>query len=209
MTTSDEAEASGDDIRRAAAAALSDVDALGVDGEDRSLILKAVLDARLRASTDTPRVSTWSGGEPAAAPLPPVASAPADGDDVLGRIGAALKVDRDTLELIYAVDDDEPQVVVSAKKIAPNKALATRQLGQLIAAARQAAGLEEWTSVGTIRAVVQEYGRLDSNNFASSIQQMDDACLVKGKGLQRVVKVTKPGYDLTGDLVKSIAGTES
>lgn len=135
---------------------------------------------------------------------------PVDDGDVISRVSSGLKVDRDTLELVYAAQDGEPHVVISAKKIAQNKALAARQLGQLVAAARQAAGLEEWTSAATIRKVVTDYGRLDSGNFAATIQQMDNVAVIRGKGQQREVKITRPGMEAASDLINSLAGiTES
>jgi hypothetical protein len=112
------------------------------------------------------------------------------------------------LELVYADQDGEPHVVISAKKLAQNKALAARQLGQLVAAARQVVGIEEWTSVSTIRKVVTDYGRLDSGNFASTIQQMDNVAVIRGKGQSREVKITKPGLEATADPIKGIAGVE-
>jgi len=97
----------------------------------------------------------------------------------------------------------------SAKKLPPNKALAARQLGQLVAAARQVVGIEEWTSVSTIRKVVTDYGRLDGGNFAATIQQMaDNVAVIRGKGQSREVKITKPGLEATADLIKGLAGVE-
>jgi hypothetical protein len=209
MMASPEAEPHRDDVRQAAAAALADVDALGVAAEDRSTVLKALLQARLGGfapNVPNPKVEDGQiqdlsnlGGTPEV--IQP--------GDVLSKIAAGLKVDRDALELIYALQEGEPHVVVSAKKISTNKALAVRQLGQLIAAARQIAALEEWTSAATIRKVVQDYGRLDSANFAASIQQMDNVAVIRGKGQQREVKITKPGLEATAELIKGITGTDS
>ena len=109
---------------------------------------------------------------------------------------------------IFSHSHHEGCVVISAKKLAQNKALAARQLGQLVAAARQVVGIEEWTSVSTIRKVVTDYGRLDSGNFASTIQQMDNVAVIRGKGQSREVKITKPGLEATADLIKGIAGVE-
>ena len=210
MTANLEADSPGDSIRNAAEAALTDVDALGLTGDDRSIMLKALLDARLRAAAPNmgmvPGVPTpvIPAAGTAATPTAPVAAG-----DVIGMLSAGLKVDRDTIELIYTEQDGEATLVVSPKKIAEGKALATKQLGQLVAAARQVTGLEEWTSVGTIRKVVTDYGRLDSGNFATTIQQMDSVALFRGKGQSREVKITKPGLEATADLIKSLAGTDS
>jgi hypothetical protein len=206
MSPSKDTAAAGDNIRQAAAAALADVNALAVEGEDRKIVLKALLEARLDVSA--PAAPTFHGAAGHVKPDPAALNQPVDDRDVMGKISAVLKVDRDTLELVYALQDNEPHVVVAPKRIAPNKAEATRQLGQLVAAARQAAGLEEWTSTATIRKIVTDYGRLDGGNFAASIQQMDSVAVIRGKGQQREVKITKPGLEATADLIKSLAGPE-
>jgi hypothetical protein len=206
MSPSQDTAAAGDNIRQAAAAALADVNALAVEGEDRKIVLKALLEVRLGVSA--PAAPTFYGAAGHVKPDPAALNQPVDDRDVMGKISAVLKVDRDTLELVYALQDNEPHVVVAPKRIAPNKAEATRQLGQLVAAARQAAGLEEWTSTATIRKIVTDYGRLDSGNFAASIQHMDSVAVIRGKGQQREVKITKPGLEATADLIKSLAGPE-
>lgn len=208
MTDSVATEDPGDEVRQAAAAALADVNALGATGEDRTVLLEALLQARLGGFAPTKVPAVPVDNQPVTTNPAKVAAPVADGD-VLGMIEVATKVDRDTLELIYAVENGTPQVVVSAKKVPANKSLATRHLAQLVAAARQAAGLEEWTTVGTIRTVVQEYNKLDSSNFAASIKEMDEVCLIRGNGQKREVKVTKPGFEMTGDLIRQIAGVES
>jgi hypothetical protein len=208
MTYDETEEQQSDGIRRAAAAALADVNALAVQGDDRRIILKALLDARLGVSEPVPP-GKHTSGQPANGHNLDL-QVPAQGavDDVIGKLSAGLKVDRDTLELVYAEQNGEPHLVISAKKLAQNKALAARQLGQLVAAARQVVGIEEWTSVSTIRKVVTDYGRLDSGNFAATIQQMDNVAVTRGKGQSREVKITKPGLEATADLIKDLAGVE-
>lgn len=198
----------GDPIRRAVATALKDLTALNVREDERSIVLRAVLDARLGKllgnSAPAPLVSQPQTNGRGATPPEPVAEG-----DVLGAISSALRVDRDTVELVYAAKDGEPQLVVPSKRLQQNKAQAARQLGQLVAAARQVAGLEEWTAAGAIRKVVEDYGKLDSSNFAATIQQMDNVAVIRGKGAQREIKITKPGLENTADLVRSLAGAES
>lgn len=209
MMASIETDLLSSNMRQATVAALADVDALGITGEDRNIVLKALLQARLDELTPTaPSDNGKSRRTPPPAPAKEPGEIIEDGD-VLDKMAVALKVSRDTLELVYALQDGEPHVVVSPKKIAANKSQAARQLGQLVAAARQIAGLEEWTSVTVIRKLAQDYGRLDSNNFAASIQQMDNVAVIRGKAQQREVKITKPGYEDTTALIASITGTDS
>lgn len=189
-------------IRDAIAASLADVDASGVSAGDRAVVLRAVLNARMGVSMP-----------PTSAPaLPGKASTPAtpvDDSDVLGKISAAMHVERELLELLYDVQDGKPNVVVSGKKLPDNKANATKVLAQLVVGARQAAGLEEWTPVGEVRNVVNDYGRLDSGNFATTIQQLDSVCLLRGKGTARELKVTKPGMEDIATVITALAGGQA
>lgn len=184
------------------------MNALSLTGADRSIVLKEILRARLIGLRPTDggsdRVSDTGASPERTGP-----GAEKKDDDVLDVIGAALKVDRDMLELVYAIKDGEPQLVVSSKRIAANKATATRQLAQLIAAARQVMRLEEWTPASAIRKVVQEFGRLDTSNFAASIQQLDNVGVLRGKGQQRELKITRSGLEDTAELIKTLASADA
>lgn len=188
-------------IRAAIRSSIDDINASDIPVEDRQTVLRAVLTVRLGGAVAAPTASADAaphGAGPSAAP--------ADGSDLLSRIAAGMKLDRDTIELIYAEKEGEPEVVLSAKKLPDLKAAATKVLAQLVVGARQAAGLEEWTPVNTVRPVVQNYGRLDTSNFSTHMLQLDRVCLAKGKGLQRELKVTKPGMEEIAALVQALAG---
>lgn len=206
MTTDAEIDSPSSDLRQAAAAAIADVDALGLSGDDRNTVLQALLKARLGGFA--PRALAGNRDQMGKEETDYVIQGPVEEGDVIGKISAVLKLDRDLVELVYAVQDGEPMVVVSAKKIASNKAEGTRQLAQLISAARQIVGLEEWTSSATIRQVVTDFGRLNVGNFAAALQRMDEVALTRGKGQQREIRITKPGIENTADLIKSLVGSE-
>lgn len=188
-------------IRDSIAAALADIDQSDVAAGDRAVVLREVLRLRLGGSALAPEATVHTLETP-----PPPAALPIDESDVLGRISAKLRVERDLLELLYDVQDGKPSVVVSGKKLPDNKSYATKLLAQLVVGARQAAGMEEWTPVGEVRNVVNDYGRLDSGNFAASIQQLDNICLFRGKGANRELKVTKPGMEEIASVIKTLAG---
>lgn len=184
-----------------AATTVQEVQAMKLPTADHSIVLGALLRARLGGSTIAPPSFLAPAGSGVKAAIAPAAEG-----DTLGKLAVALQISKDTLELVYDFEDGVPSLVVSAKKIAPNKATAVRQLGQLIAAARQIVGVEEWTSANIIRKVVQDYGRLDGSNFAASLQQMESVGVLRGKGQAREVKITKPGIESTTDLIKVLVG---
>jgi len=182
-------------------ATIAELEPMNLAPSDRGIVLQALLRARLAGGTFAQAIPVPGGSGNPRSPIQPAAEG-----DVVGKLAIALQISTDKLELVYDVVDGAPALVVSAKKISTNKSTAARQLGQLIAAARQIAGIEDWTSANVIRKVVQDYGRLDGSNFAASLQQMENVAVLRGKGASREVKITKPGIESTAELIKSIAG---
>jgi len=202
---------SDEGIRAAAVAAVADVDSLAVSEADRPIVLRAVLEARLglierTASQNVPQDGGPQDSGTNSTKLPKVVQ-PLRSDDMLGKIAAGLRLDRDKVEQVYAEDEGELDVVISPRRLAPDKANATRQLAQILAAGRQLAGLDdEWTSVGKVREKVNEFGKLDGGNFAQYIGTLnkDDACVLKGKGVSREIKVTRAGRESIGEMINSL-----
>jgi hypothetical protein len=180
-------------------ATIEDVDAMKLSTSDRPIVLEALLRARLGGGTAAASITNQTGGGKQTIP-------PAADGDVLGKLASTLQLSRDTLELVYDIEDGVPTLVLSPKKIATNKSQAARQIGQLISAARQIGGVEEWTSANVIRKWTQEYGRLDGSNFAASLQGMESVAVLRGKGPDRQVKITKPGIESTIEMIKSMTG---
>lgn len=191
-----------DTIRQAIQAAIEDVDASNVSTADRQTVLRAALTARLGSSFGPVTI-----GANHQAQVDQFAPPTGDPNDLLNRIAVGMRSSRDKIEMVYAESDGAPELVISAKKLPDLKSVATKLLAQLVVGARQAAGLEEWTPVSAIRPVVQSYGRLDSKNFATHMQQLDSTCLVRGKGSQRELKVTKPGMEEIANLVDALASS--
>lgn len=190
-----------------ASSAVKVVDDLGLTGDDRAIVLKAVLDAGLATLSSAAMTSSKpaaSNGQSLQAWASDVAN-PATPSNPIEKISAALGLGSDIVELVFAEEDGEPILVVSSKRLPENKARATRQLAQLICTARQVCGLEEWTTVGTIRGVVADFGRLDSSNFANHLQQMDSVAVLRGSKQKRELKITRPGLESTAELIKELA----
>lgn len=203
------ADAQSARLRVGIAAAIADVEAVGLtDGPDRAVALAVLLAARLGL---LPSVS--------APPTPVHPAAPADSATVetalpsgvagspLSRLAARMKLPAEVIELVYDMQNGDLGVVLSARRLAEDKANATRQLAQIVVAGRQAAELEEWTPVGIVRQVVTDYGRFDSSNFAACIAKLDNVFVFRGKGTNRELKVTRPGMEIVAELVKTLAGS--
>jgi hypothetical protein len=208
MTTSASADGLGARLRTIAVAALADVDALGVEGADRDVLLRAMVEARLgrfspqapESRSPTRRGEGWNSDSEH--------ESDSRSDDMLTKVAARMGLDRETVELVYDYRDGELGFVASSRRVSDNKSEAARQLALIVAAGRQAAELEEWTQTSAVRRVVSDYGRLDSSNFAANIQLLDKdgACLFRGKGVSRELKVTRPGMEAAAAMVRTLAG---
>jgi hypothetical protein len=126
--------------------------------------------------------------------------------DLLQRIATKLNLDRDIVSHVYyANPDGRLEIVVSPSKLPPGYGPATRDLALLIAAGRQAAGIDaEWTPADDIRQVAEHFKRLDGPNFATHIKQMEEVFLVRGTSHKREVKMTAPAWVAATDLVKRL-----
>lgn len=124
----------------------------------------------------------------------------------LGRIASKLEIDEDATEATFDLDEGEIRLSVPARKFNAQKSRATKEIALLVAAGRQAAGVEERTEVGVVREVVSDYGKLDPPNFATTIREMDEEFNISGSGQRRRVKVNRKGFERAGQLIKELQG---
>lgn len=125
-------------------------------------------------------------------------------------MAAKLDLPADTLGEVFHVEGEELTIVLARSKFEETRTGATRQLALLIAAGRQAGGWDEqWTATSVIREVVDDFGRLDSANFASTIREMQEVFSFSGNRQSLRVKVRRHGYDEATTLVRSLAGGDS
>jgi hypothetical protein len=151
-----------------------------------------------------------AGRQPAAPrpPAPGVGDPIANDDDPLGKIAARLNVDVEVVREVYHVEGDKFEVVVAVARLEAGMSPATKQIALLIPAARQAAGIEEWTSVDHIRKVSVDYGRYDSANFASAVRETA-GLQFRQENRKTMDRVTRPGFEAATALVRRLAGVES
>lgn len=130
------------------------------------------------------------------------------GGDIFDRISAKLQVDRDLVADIYYENDGDLGISVPSSRLARSTTAGARQLALLVAAGRQASGLDEqWTQSEQLREVCQYFGKFDTGNFGKTLASMDDVFQLKGKGVSREVRVKQPGFEQAADLVRSLFTT--
>lgn len=204
-----------DQIREALTASLADLAACNVPEADRTVSLGLVLAARLLQTVQLASISpgaasvirsTGASGTETSIQQP---EGDAGASDTLGRIATKLELDRELLESVYVEKDGELSLVLSPRRLVTEKAAATRDIALLVAAGRQAAEIEEWTKMSTIRPVVSDFGRLDGANFAAYINRMDKdgGVVLHGKGVDRQMKLNRVGFGQATDLITRLTSS--
>lgn len=130
--------------------------------------------------------------------------------DWLSQVSARLGVDAEQVAEVFDDDGGDLRLIVAASKLPNNKSGASKMIALLVAAGRQAAGRDAdgWTDSSVIRDACRDYGRLDGANFSTTLSAMRDEFSFKGKGPQRQVRLTRPGFDLAARLVTQLTRNE-
>lgn len=125
-----------------------------------------------------------------------------------GLDGIAKKLGLEVAQVaeIYFDSDGDLGIGVPSSRLAQGKKAGARQLALLVAAGRQAGGFDEsgWTQSEVIRNVCDHYGKFDSNNFAFTITKMDNVFHIRGKGLNREVRLKQPGFEQAAALIRDL-----
>jgi hypothetical protein len=132
--------------------------------------------------------------------------APVDETSLIGKIAAKLKVTEDQVESVYEERAGELHLAVAKSKLPDGKRPAMREIALLVAAGRQAAGMEEQTKTQTIREECVNAGVLAKNHFAEDVGALGDYVSYKSVGSNRELRVIRPGYDEAAKRVRRISG---
>ena len=127
---------------------------------------------------------------------------------MLARIAQKLKADEETVSRVFNQNGDDLELVVAFGRLERTNTGATKQIATLVVAGRQAAGLEEWTSAAVVRGWCEQFKKLDSNNFASTLRQLENLFTFRGSPQARFLKATAPGWERAGELVRQLGGPE-
>ena len=117
-----------------------------------------------------------------------------DAGSMLGKIAAKLQIDEAQVGYLFEEDGEELHFVgrrflPTAKRDAQPAAML------LLAAGRQAAGLDDFTLVSHGRELAQDLGIIDKNTWLPQIKAMGDLVRRKGEGQKFAVKLTQAGWD--------------
>lgn len=127
---------------------------------------------------------------------------------MIARLAQKLRLDQETVSHVFNQDGDALEIVVAHGKLEKKNSAATKQIAILVVAGRQGAGLEEWTPASEVRKWCEQFKKLDSNNFASTLRQLESHFTFRGSSQARQLHTTAPGWDRATELVRQLGGAE-
>lgn len=127
------------------------------------------------------------------------------GDSPGALLSTRLGVPYEDIMEVFNFGDSGPELVVGSGKLPSATSKATKDIAILVSAARQGTGLEEWTAFASIREACQIYNRLDTNNFASTMKEVEGYFSVRSPSpRKREVKLNRPGWERAAELVAQL-----
>ena len=150
-----------------------------------------------------------------ASPLTPASAASqvtAKADSVLANeqqradaIAKYFKISPDDVEHIFDVSGTEPSLTLHTGRLEGVRTAATRQIALLVTGVRTALGQE--TATEHIRSAVDNYGRLDSSNFMSTLGKMPEISVLGGRGSpNRTIRMKVSGVEKAQELAQQLIG---
>jgi hypothetical protein len=173
------------------------------------IVEEAQLPSDLRAAAFSKAVDSLVGP---ASPAPSAQSSgsaqPGTHSGVSGLLAVSQKlgVTAEVADEVYDLRDGRLDVILGFSRIAAGAAAGARQLAVLVAAGRQAIGIDGdgWTPVSEIRDICKEFNKFDSANFASTIVGMDQWFSVSGSGPARKIRLTRAGWEHAAQLIAEL-----
>jgi len=176
-----------------------------LDDEFRLPAFERVLDHLLTNSVGSSSVSSALEGS-----SEPAAEEAQEADGVLygeqQRIDALaryFKIPPEDVQHIFDTSEEEPRLAIPTKHLAGPKSHATREIALLLAGALTAVGLPTTTS--HIRKVTDDYGKLDSRNFMTTLTNLEEmSVLGKPRSPNRLIRMKVSGAEAAQHIAQSI-----
>jgi hypothetical protein len=122
------------------------------------------------------------------------------------KIAAKLNVPSEDVEAVFDIRGNELGLNVPASRFASSPREAIEQIVYLIAAGRQALGLEARTTTPVIKVVCKDRGKTNSN-FGRYVDDLHGkGVTVGGSGHARTIGVNAVGFERAGEIVKQLSG---
>lgn len=167
------------------------------------VILSSLIGSPVRAQTNPAQAA-----DPASGSRPKRATAH-DSGDWTGKIADALGMTSDEIAEIYYYDGENLKLLVGRKQLPSSASSGTQHVAALIAAGRQAMGLDEnGTEFELIKPALKTHNVFNLKNWTTYIKQLGSKFIYDGTGKQQTIKLTNKAYDAVADIARTYVGTE-
>lgn len=183
--------------------ALAAVDNSGAPDDLREAAFTAAITLLSDGAAEVPQPRLQAGGSTSGSGA---ARRRATASELLDKIAQGLEIDGAKVAKVFADKDGQPELILKTSKLPATKSGAASEIALLVMAARQAAGIDEYTEAEAIRAACKRYGKFDSANFGSSMKSLDNYILTSGRGVSMKRKLTNPGLEAAVELIEKYAG---
>jgi hypothetical protein len=145
----------------------------------------------------------------AAKTRPPTGTASQDSGDWTNKIADALGMTIDEIAEIYYFDGENLKLLVGRKQLPSSASSGTQHIAALVAAGRQAMGLDEnGTEFELIKPVLKTHNVFNTKNWTTYIKQLGSKFIYDGSGKKQTIKLTNKAYDVVAEIARTYVETE-
>ena len=167
---------------------------LKVEDEYKLAGYKVLLENLLGAPTQSVITATETGAT----------SATFDTTDWQKQIASRLGIEpSEVAEIYHQTEEGMIELIIEAKDLPSTNSKSTVDIAALLAAGRQAAGLEKATPIDDIRKAAEHYRVYDNKNFARTLRQLGS----KFRNDNSTIELTNGAYKITADIARKYAGS--
>ena len=172
------------------------------DSDLRPIAFARILEALLRDTTSAP--SNGGNGQPAAS-TQLIDDTFATEEQRIDAVASYLRVRPEQASDLFDLSSKEPRLQVNQTALEAQKRPALRQIVLLVAAARDALGIE--TGTADVRSAADDLGKFDRNNFMNTIGAMPEVALRGKRGEHnRQIRLRLIGTEAARELASSLVG---
>lgn len=127
-----------------------------------------------------------------------------------GKVAAKLDLTVEQVSTIYHLDGENLKIIIDHKRMPKSASQSTQHVAALLAAGRQALGLDEnnATAYDLIRLACKDYGCFNAKNFTSYVKLLGSKFIYTGTGANQALQLTYPAFGIAGTIAKNYVEAE-
>lgn len=140
---------------------------------------------------------------------PPKETTSQDSGDWTSKIAYALGMTVDEISEIYYFDGENLKLLVDRKQLPNSASSGTQHIAALVAAGRQAMGLDEnGTKFELIKPALKTHNVFNAKNWTTYVKKLGSKFIYDGTGKQQTIKLTHKAYDVVADIARTYGEAE-